>query len=70
MLEAFFEFIAYIVFDIIAYAIIRPILDRLFRFLSIPIVDDFFNGLAKILAIILVCLVVWAFYHFINMNIQ
>ncbi len=68
MLEAFLEFIAYIVFDIIAYTIIRPILKQLFKLISTPIIDDFFNGFAKTLAIFSVCLVIWVFYHFINIQ--
>jgi hypothetical protein len=70
MLEIFFELIARFVFGMIAEAILQPILERIFRLFDIPVVDEFFSVLAKILAIFLVCLVLWMTYHFVNVNIQ
>ena len=59
MLEFFFEIIARIVFGIIAEAIIQPILEHVFKFFCIPVVDEFFSRLAKITAVFLVILIFW-----------
>lgn len=57
MLELIFELFARIVFGIIAEAIIQPILERVFKFFCIPVVDEFFSRLAKITAVFLVILI-------------
>jgi hypothetical protein len=62
MLETFFEFIA--------LSIIEFLLKPLFRFLKLPIVDETFMILVKILAILLVCLIIWTTYHFIYKTIH
>jgi hypothetical protein len=65
MLEIIFEFIARIVFGIIAEAILQPILEQVFRFFNIPIVDAFFSVLAKILAVCLVILFCWVCFQLV-----
>ena len=57
------EFVAYIVFECIAALLIAPILKGFFLFFRIPIVDKFFNFLAKILAIGLFCLAIYLLYY-------
>lgn len=64
MLEAFFEFLFYVFFEIIALSIIEILLKPVFRFLKLPIVDETFNILAKILGFVLIGLITWGFFQF------
>ena len=64
MLEFFFEIIIFIVFELLGNLIIKPILKvilkPIWRVFSIPIVDEFFERLAKISAIVLTIIIIYS----------
>lgn len=64
MIEALFEVLAYIIFEVIALSIIEFLLKPVFRFLKLPIVDETFNILAKILGFVLIGLIIWGFFQY------
>ncbi len=64
MIEALFEFLAYIIFEVIALSIIEFLLKPVFRFLKLPVVDETFNVLAKVLGFVLIGLIIGALFQF------
>ena len=64
MLEFFFEIIIFIVFEFLGNLIIKPILKVVWKFFNIPIVDEFFERLAEISAVLIIILIIWTCFQF------